>query len=173
METTRIWLETRWKLSHTNTAQMALSMCSSRYCSTFAHLFLYFWTIIVFWGSLTLSFYFLIFFFTKEHKRSNHRKYKLKQAKAMAYGKFRRCVQNWHKACDHKNRILWPVFGQIKFSEPSKPENVLRVLVLVAGLFPFEVPDVLSDVNSRKMVRNKAEISTRKHSSNGALYVLL
>ena len=114
METTRIWLETRWKLSHTNIAQMALSMCSSRYCSTFAHLFLYFWTIIVFWGSLTLSFYFLIFFFTKEHKRSNHRKYKLKQVKGVACGKFKRRAQNWQKTYDHEKRISWPVFGQNK-----------------------------------------------------------
>ena len=28
----------------------------------------------------------------------------------------------------------------------------------------FQVPDVSSDVNSRNMIRNKAEISTRKHS---------
>ena len=63
--------------------------------------------------------------------------------------------------------------AKIKFSEPGKAENVSRVLVLVAGLFTFEVLDVSSDVNSRNMVMNKAEISTRKHYSNGALYVLL
>ena len=33
-----IWLETRRKSAHANTAQMALSMSSSRYCSTFAPL---------------------------------------------------------------------------------------------------------------------------------------
>ena len=63
--------------------------------------------------------------------------------------------------------------AKIKFSEPSKAENVSRVLVLVAGLFMFQVPDVSSDVNSRNMIRNKAVISTRKHNPNGALYVLL
>ena len=57
-------------------------------------LFLYFWAIIVFWDSLTLSFYFLIFFFTQEHKRSNHRKYELKQVKGVACGKFKRRSQN-------------------------------------------------------------------------------
>ena len=62
---------------------------------------------------------------------------------------------------------------KIKFFEPGKAENVSRVLVLVAGLFTFQVPDVSIDVNNRNMVRNKAEIRTRKHSSNGALYVLL
>ena len=37
---------------------MALSMCSSRYCSSFAHLFfLYFWAVVVFWEILTFSFY--------------------------------------------------------------------------------------------------------------------
>ena len=59
------------------------------------------------------------------------------------------------------------------FFEPSKAENVSRVLILIAGLFTFLVLDVLIDVNNRNIVRNKAEISTRKHSLNGALYVLL
>ena len=63
--------------------------------------------------------------------------------------------------------------AKIKFSEPGKAKNVSRVLVLVAGIFTFKVPDVSSDVNIRNMVRNKAEISTCKHCSNGALYVLL
>ena len=64
-------------------------------------------------------------------------------------------------------------FAEIKFFEPGKAEYVSRVLVLVASLFTFQVPDVSSDVNSRDMIRNKVEISTRKDSPNGALYVLL
>ena len=64
---------------------------------------------------------------------------------------------------------FWPNF----FFEPGKAENVSRVLVLVADLFTFQVPDVSIDVNNRNMVTNKVEISTHKHSSNGALYVLL
>ena len=63
--------------------------------------------------------------------------------------------------------------SKINFSEPGKAELVSRVLVLVAGLFTFQVPDVSSDVTSRNMVRNQAEIRSRKHSPNGALYVLL
>ena len=59
------------------------------------------------------------------------------------------------------------------FFEPGKAENVSRVLVLVANLFTFQVLEVSIDVNNRNMVRNKMEISTCKHSSNGALYVLL
>ena len=51
---------------------------------------------------------------------------------------------------------------KIKFFEPGKAENVSRVLVLVADLFTFQVPDVSSDVNIRNMIRNKAEI---KHAN--------
>ena len=39
MWTTEIWLGTRRKSAHANIAQMALSMCPSRYYSTFAPLF--------------------------------------------------------------------------------------------------------------------------------------
>ena len=52
--------------------------------------------------------------------------------------------------------------AKIKFFEPGKAENVSRVLVLVAGLFTFQVPDVSSDANSRNMIRNKAEINLNK-----------
>ena len=63
--------------------------------------------------------------------------------------------------------------AKIKFFEPGKAENVSRVLVLVASIFTFQIPNVSSDVNSRNMIRNETKISTRKHNSNGALYVLL
>ena len=66
-----------------------------------------------------------------------------------------------------------PFFAKIKFSKLGEVELVSRLLVLVAGLFTFEVPDVSSDMNSRNMIRNKVEITTSKHMSNGALYVLL
>ena len=69
-------------------------------------------------------------------------------------------------SCDH-------FLAKIKFSKPGKAENVSRVLVLVASLFTFRVPDLSSDVKSRNMISYKAEISTCKHSPNGALYVLL
>ena len=63
-------------------------------------------------------------------------------------------------------------FTKINFSEPRGAEELSRVLILVAGLFTYPVPDISSDVNNRNMIRNMAEISTRKHNSNGALYVL-
>ena len=64
-------------------------------------------------------------------------------------------------------------FAEIKISEPGEAEYVSRVRVLVVGLFMFQVPDISSDVNSRNMIKHKAKISTRKHSSNGALYMPL
>ena len=63
--------------------------------------------------------------------------------------------------------------AKTNFLNLVKLKNVSRVLILVAGLFMFQVPDVSSDVNSRNMVGNKAKISRCKHSSNGALFVLL
>ena len=63
--------------------------------------------------------------------------------------------------------------AKIIFFEPNKAENVSRVRVFVADLFTFQVPDVSIDVNNRNMVTNKVEITTHKHSSNGALYMLL
>ena len=87
--------------------------------------------------------------------------------KGVACGKFRGCAQNWQKACDHENRILWQVFGQNKIFWTRQSWIISRVLVLVAGLFTFQVLDVSSDVNSRNIIRNKAEISTHKHNSNG------
>ena len=63
MWTTEIWLGTRWKSAHASTTQMALSMCSSRYCSTFASLFFsIFGLSLFFWDSLTFSFYFFDIF---------------------------------------------------------------------------------------------------------------
>ena len=53
-------------------------------------------------------------------------------------------------------------FPEIKFFKLGKAEQVSRVLVLVAGLFTYQVPDVSSDTNSRNMIRNKAEISLNK-----------
>ena len=71
-------------------------------------------------------------------------------------------------------RGSWDQFlAKIKIFEPSEAKLVSWVLVLVAGLLMFQVPDVSSDVNSRNLIWNKSETSTRKHSSNGALYVLL
>ena len=116
MWTVGIWLGTRRKSAHANTGQMALSMCSSKYCSTFSPLFFSIFGLSFFFGvSLTFSFYFFIYiFFTSEHKRSNHRKYKLKQVKGVACGKFQRRAQNWQKTYDHEKGISWPVFGQNK-----------------------------------------------------------
>jgi hypothetical protein len=61
-------------------------MCSSNYCFSFAPLiFSIFGVSLFFFELLTFSLYFFFYFsFTKEHTRSNHRKYELKQVKGMA-----------------------------------------------------------------------------------------
>ena len=64
-------------------------------------------------------------------------------------------------------------FAKIKISKSDEAKYVSRVLVLVAGLFTFQVLDISSDSNIKNMIRNKAEISTHKQNSNGAPYVLL
>ena len=97
----------------------------------------------------------------------------LKKWKAWPVKNSEDVLKNWQKACDHENRILWPVFGQNKIFWTQQSWISILSTYLVAGLFMFQVPDVSSDVNSRNMIRNMAEISTRKHSHNGALYVLL
>jgi len=59
----RNMIRNKVELSHASTAQMTLSMCTSRYGSTFApHFFLYFWAVVVFWDSLTFYFYFFDIF---------------------------------------------------------------------------------------------------------------
>ena len=68
-----------------------------------------------FFGILWLfPFISLIFFLHFGAQKSNHRKYKLKQVKGVACGKFQRCAQNWQITYDHEKRISWPVFGQNK-----------------------------------------------------------
>ena len=140
IRTAGIWLGTKRKSAHINSTQMVLSMCSSRYCSTFAtHFFLYFRAIIVFFWILWLfHFIFWYFFFTYEHKRSNHRKYELKQVKDVACGKFRRRAQNWQKAYDHEKRILWPVFCQNKNFQTQ--QSWISIPSICLSCWPIHVP---------------------------------
>ena len=57
-----IWLGTRRSSAHANTAQIALSMCSSRYFPLLPLFFLCFWLSLFFWDSLIFSFYFFYIF---------------------------------------------------------------------------------------------------------------
>ena len=66
---------------------------------------------------------------------------------------------------EHIESAIWAVFACADFY--LIPNHI------PAGLLMFQVPDVSSVVNSRNMIRNKVKISTRKHSPNDALYVLL
>ena len=47
---------------------LAFSMCSFRYCSSFAPLFSIFWVVVVFWKTLTFSFNFFDFFSLRSTK---------------------------------------------------------------------------------------------------------
>ena len=157
MWTAKILFGTWRKSTHASTAQMALSMCSSRYCSTFVPLFfLYFWAIVVFWD----SFIFLIFFLHLGAQKKSHRKYELKQVKGMACGNFIRRAQNWQKTCDHEKRIFWPVFGQNKFLLTQLFHFCSSLFCLLIFFwdsltFSFYFFDIFSSLRSTKEVTTK------------------
>ena len=154
---------------------MALSMCSSRYYSTFAPIFfLYFWAVIVFWDSLTCSFsFFDIFSSLRSTKEVTTENMSLNKWKAWHMENSEDMIKIDKMLVTTKWGSCDQFFTKIKFSDLGGAEEVSRVLILVAGRLTFQVPDVSSDVNSRNMIRNKVEICTRNHSSNGTLYVLL
>ena len=154
---------------------MALSMCSSRYCSSFTPIFfLFFGLSLFFWEISKFSFYFFDIFSslrsTKEVTTENmslnwwkawpveNSEDVLKIDKKLVTTKIGSCGQFFVQ-----NKIFWS--RQSWISSPSTCLSCWPIHV--------QAPDVSSDVNSRNMVWNKSEISTRKHSSNGALYVLL
>ena len=88
--------------------------------------------------------------------------------KGMAYGKFKRCAQNWQKTCDHEKRISWPVFGQNKIFEPScfTFAPLFFVYFWATDIFwdslTFSIYffDIFSSLRSRK------ELTTKKMSLN-------
>ena len=65
--------------------------------------------------------------------------------------------------------FFFDIFSSLRSTKEVTTEN----MSLVAGLFTFQVSEVSSDANNRNMIRNKAKISTRKHNSDDAVYVLL
>ena len=122
MWTTRIWLGTRQKSAHTNTAQMALSMCSSRYCSSFAPLFfLFFGLSSFFWEILTFSFYFFDIFpllrntkdVTTENMSLNKWKARPVEILEEVLKIDKTLVTTKRGSCDH-------FLTKIKISDPSK-----------------------------------------------------
>ena len=129
---------------------------------------------IFFWDSLTFSFYFFDIFSslwsTKEVTTEN---ISINKWKAWPMENSKDVLKIDKKLATTKRGSCHQFFAKIKISNLGEAEYVSRVRVLVVGLFTFQVPDVSSDVNSRNMIRNKVEISTRTHSSNDALYVLL
>ena len=95
---------------------MALSMCSSRYCSTFIPLFfLYFCAVVVFLGFFDFFFlFFYIFSSIKSTIEVTTENMSLNKWKAWPVENSEDMLKIDKKACDHEKRILWPVFGQNK-----------------------------------------------------------
>ena len=103
---------------------MALSMCSSRYCSTFASLFfLYFWAVVVF---LEFFDFFLLFFYIFSALRST----KEVTIENMSLNKLKVWpVENLEDMLKINKKFETMKIGscdkflvKIKFSEPSKAE---------------------------------------------------
>ena len=140
---------------------MTLSMCSSRYCSTFAPLiFLYFGAIVVFLGFFDFLFLFFDIF-------SSHRSTKEVTTKNMSLNKWKAWpvensvdeLQIYKKLVTTKIGSCGQFLSEIIFFEPDKAEKVSRVLILVAGLFTYPVPDISSDVNCRSMIRKRLKLA--------------
>jgi len=58
--------------------------------------------------------------------------------KGVACGKFRRRAQNWQKACDHGNWILWPIFVQNKFFRTR--QSWISIPSTCLSCWPIHVP---------------------------------
>ena len=117
MWTAKILLGTRPKLAHANTAQMALSMCSSRYFSSFAPLFflIFLGCRCFFWEISTFSFYFFdIFSSLRSAKEVTTENTSLNKWKVLPMENSENVLKIAKKAYDHEKRILCPVFGQNK-----------------------------------------------------------
>ena len=100
--------------------------------------FLFIFGLLIFFTFLWLfPFISLIFFLHFGAQKSNHRKYKLKQVKAVACGKFRRRAQNWLKASDEEKRISWPVLGQNKIYQNTVFSLLLLSFLCIFGLSIF------------------------------------
>ena len=145
IRTAGIWLGTRRKSAHTNTTQMALSMCSSRYCSTFATLFfLYFWAIIVFLDSLTFYFFDIFSSLSSINEVTTEN---------MSLNKKLLTIKRW--SCDQ-------FLAKIKFSKPGKAEKCIPSTYL--SCWPIHVPSTrcIKWYEQQEYDRNKAEISLNK-----------
>ena len=116
-------VNTRQKSAHANTTQMALSMCSSKYCSTFVPLFLYFWAIVVFLGFFDLSFLFFLYFSSlRSTKVVTTENMSLYNWKASPMENLEDMLKIDKKLVTTKRGSCDQFFAKIKFSEPGKAE---------------------------------------------------
>ena len=101
---------------------MTLSMCSSRYCSSFAPLFLLFFGLsLFFWDISTFSFYFFdIFSSLRSTKEVTTENMSIKKWKTWPVEISEDVLKIDKKTWDHEKRILWPVFDQFKIFQPRQ-----------------------------------------------------
>ena len=141
MWTAGIWLGTRRKSAHANTAQMALSMRTSRYCSTFAPLFfLYFLAVVVFWDSLTFSFnFFDIFSSLRRIKEVTIENMSLNKWKAWLVENLEDMLKINKKLVTTKRWSYDLFLAKIKFFELDEAE--ISILSTCLSCWPIHVPN--------------------------------
>ena len=68
--------------------------------------------------------------------------------KDVACGIFRKLAQNRQKSCDHEKRILWPLFTNLKFLNPTRTgDGRIRNFFLIN----FDIWNVEIRVRMRKL----------------------
>ena len=127
MWTAEIWLGTRQKSVHANTTQLAPSMCSSRYCSTFAHLFSLFLGYPCFFGLLWLFlFNFLIFFSLWSTKELTIENMSLNKWKAWPVENSEDVLKIDKKLVTTKRGSCDQFLAKIKFPKPDRGDEWIR-----------------------------------------------
>ena len=174
MLTAGIWLGTRRKSAHANTAQMPLSMSSSRYCSTFAPLFfLIFWVVVVFWEISTFYFYFFDIF-------TSLRSTKEVTIKNMSLNKWKACrVENSEDVLKIDKKLVTTKRGfcdqflvKIKFSDPVRRVAISAAVALSFCNRPSLLPHCVREVVGNLVVLVPSSESSPSANSGRSALVL-
>ena len=121
MQTAIIWLGTRQKSAHANTAQMALSMCSSRYCSTFAPLSLFLGCRCFFGILWPFHFIFLIFFSLRSIQEVTTENLSLNQWKTWPTEFSEDVLKNEKKLSGSERQYFKLFFAKLNLPNQAKP----------------------------------------------------
>ena len=142
MWTAGIWLGTRRKSAHANTAQMALSMCSSKCCSSFDHLFFLFFGLSLFFGKFWLFYFiFLIFFpLLRSTKEVTIENMSLNKWKVWPVENSEDVLKINKKLMTTKRGSCDQFLAKIKFSEPSKVwDGRIRIFLIDFDIWNIEI----------------------------------